>query len=172
MSKYVLTSNMTLSELSKKSGVPYSTIQEYFSSKKDISKCSMGTFRKIANTLGMTMDSLYFALLERAGNKSDDKYAKVKIPEKFRGSFWDRDFDNLDVDYEKDFIIARLFVHAGFSGAKYVEDTFDKEDIVHAIKTRRDLNPVVANFLQKTYSLKKEDMAYYTVVHDTGNDWR
>lgn len=171
MSKYVLGTNMTLSELAKTAGVPYSTVQEYFSAKKDISKCSLGTFLKIATALNISMDALYSALSGKE-KKKVQKYQGIKIPEEFRGSFWDRNFEELDLDKETDFIIARLFTHAGFYGAEFVETTFEREDIIHAIKTRRDFNKIVANYLQKRYKLDRSEMAYYTLVHDIGNDWR
>lgn len=171
MSKYVLETKMTLSELSKKSGVPYSTIQEYFSEGKDINKCAVGTMRKIASALGMTMDFLY-SELTRSEKEENRKYSGVKLPKRFAGSFWDRNIDSLDLDKEKDFVIARLFTHAGFKGISYVEKTFSKEDIIHAIRTRRDLNPIVANFVKNRYGVKECDMNYYTLVHNDGHDWR
>lgn len=172
MSKYILNTGLTLSELSRKSGVPYSTVQEYLSAKKDLGKCSVGTLHSMASALGVTMDYLYTALTKEKSTAKEKKYAGIRLPSEFKGAFWDRDFENLDLDEEKDFIIIRLFMHEGFRGMKYAEDTFSREEILHAIKTRRDLNPVVANFLQKRYNLKRCDMNYYTAVQDAGQDWR
>lgn len=172
MRKFVFKEEMNLSQISRRSGVPYTTVREYLSAKKDIGKCSAGTLRAIASALGMTMDCLYEMLTPEKEEKKEQKYQGIRIPNSFKDAFWDRDFEHLDLDQETDFIIARLITHDGLIGLKYVEDTFSKEDILHAVKTRRDLNPIVANFLQNRYGLQRCDMNYYIAVNDVGQDWR
>lgn len=132
----------------------------------------MGTFKKIAHSLDMTMDLLYEALNKSNLGNDQVKYANIKIPVKFKGSFWDRTFDELDLDKEKDFIIIRLFMHGGFEGISFVENTFDEKDIIHALKTRSGFKSDCCKLFSKKYKLNRTDMAYYTIVHDAGNDWR
>lgn len=84
-----------------------------------------------------------------------------QIPEEFRHCFWDTDFDKLDLQANKNFIISRLYTHGGISGILWVHDTFTDNEVIDAARKRRDLNPIVANYLREKYSLDKEDMMYY-----------
>ena len=90
-----------------------------------------------------------------------------KLPEKLRPYFWDTDFDVLDKEKNKLFIISRLYTKGTLVGLKWVEDNYSDRDIIEAAKKRRDLNVIVANYLRKKYDLKKEDMAYY----NTPTEW-
>lgn len=171
MSKKVLNSNMTISDIAKKSGIPYSTVRDYVSGKRNIKKCNVETFLKLAQTMNVSMDELYKMWIEEKKEPKPTRSGKG-LPEKFRGDFWDTTFEDLDTEYNKDFIIVRLFMHGGTPGVMFVNDTYSLEDIRHAIKTRRDLNPIVANYLSTTYDVQREEMIYYQFVHDTGNDWR
>ena len=50
--------NMTVSALSKKSGVPYSTLSDLVSEKTDIRKCSFDTICRIAKALSVSVNDL------------------------------------------------------------------------------------------------------------------
>ena len=50
--------NMTKYRLSKDSGVPQATINDICSGKADLEKCSAGTLYKIANVLGISIESI------------------------------------------------------------------------------------------------------------------
>ncbi len=84
-----------------------------------------------------------------------------KIPEEFRVCFWDSDFEHLDIEKNKLFIISRLYVKGGWPGIKWVHQIYTDEEIAEAARRRRALNPIVANYLRKKYGLRKEEMAYY-----------
>lgn len=165
----VLNSGMTIKELSEKSGVPENLISGLLHDKEKAKKCDVETFLKLAKVLKISMDELYKLLTMR---KIEGPTRSGKgLPEKFRGDFWDTNFEELDTEYNKDFIIIRLFMHGGTPGYLYVNETYSKREIQHAIRTRRDLNPIVADFLSKTYDVPREEMIYYQFVHDVGNDW-
>ena len=51
--------NMTIYALSKKSGVAYSTLNYIVNGKTPYEKCSISTFKKIADALEMSMNELY-----------------------------------------------------------------------------------------------------------------
>lgn len=85
----------------------------------------------------------------------------AQLPERFRPCFWDTDFDGLDVRENRAFIIARLYTKGGFEGMLAVAELYSDEDVICAARTRRDLDPIVANYLRKRYGIKKEDMNYY-----------
>ena len=91
-----------------------------------------------------------------------------RIPEKFRVVFWDTDFEQLDIEKNKEFIISRMYCKGGISGIMWVERTYSYHDIKQAAVNRRDLNPIVANHLKNKFGLRKSDMKYYTM----SKDWR
>lgn len=78
--------------------------------------------------------------------------------------FWDTDFEKLDIQKNKEYIISRLYCYGDLKAIKWVKDTYSKEDIKETAKHRRDLKPIVANYLRQQFNLKKEEMAYYRVV--------
>lgn len=83
------------------------------------------------------------------------------LPERFRPVFWDTDFDNLDKKKNAAYIISRLYNKGGFPGIFWVHVNYTDEEIIHAAKTRRDFDPIVANYLREKYHLQKEEMNYY-----------
>lgn len=90
------------------------------------------------------------------------------LPEKFRSIFWDTNFDELDTEKNKLFIISRMYCKGGLSGMYWVEHHFSENDIIEAAKKRRDLDPIVANHLKNKFGLDKSEMKYYTMSFD----WR
>ena len=96
-----------------------------------------------------------------------------KVPEKFRPCFWDTDFDALDIEQNRNFIITRLYVKGGISGIDWVHRQYSDCEIMDAAKKRRALNPIVANYLRKKYHLEKEEMAYYRMEMSGGREsWK
>jgi len=55
---------MSKYQLSKLSGVPYSTVSDLCSGKVSLAKCSAGTVYKLAKKLGVSMDSLLLDAME------------------------------------------------------------------------------------------------------------
>lgn len=94
----------------------------------------------------------------------------AQLPEKFRSCFWDTDFEHLDIVENRAFIISRLYTKGGFPGIFWVDETYSSQDIIYAAKTRRDLDPIVANYLRKKYNLKKDEMNFYCMQN--GVAWR
>ncbi len=93
--------------------------------------------------------------------------SEKKMPEKFRELFWDADFDGLDLEGNKYYIIARLYTKGDFDAIAWVHHTYTDEDVKETARKRRALDPIVANYLRQKYGLKKEEMAYYRLV-ETG----
>ena len=56
--------DFSISDLSVLSGVPYSTVHDLVSGKKDIRNCSMNVGYKIAKVLDVSMEQLYFESIE------------------------------------------------------------------------------------------------------------
>ena len=99
-----------------------------------------------------------------------DANIMLKIPKKFEPCFWDTEFEKLDTEENKYYIISRLYNKGGISGITWVEDNYSIEDITEATKLRRDFHPIVANYLKKKCGLKKEQMNYYRM--SPGIAWR
>ena len=57
--------NITKYRLAKKSGVPYSTINDICSGKAQLEKCSAETIYRIAKVLGVSMESLIEPCFEK-----------------------------------------------------------------------------------------------------------
>lgn len=90
------------------------------------------------------------------------------LPEKFRSVFWDTNFEELDAEKNKLFIISRMYCKGGLEGMYWVEHHYSESEIIDAAKNRRDLNPIVANHLRNKFKLEKSQMKYYTMSFD----WR
>lgn len=56
---YLKIKKMTVTELSRKSEIPYSTLHELINGVTDYKKCSVETFKKVAEALDLTMDELF-----------------------------------------------------------------------------------------------------------------
>ena len=94
--------------------------------------------------------------------------SKNPLPIKFKPVFWDTNFEELDTEENKLFIISRMYCRGGLEGMFWVEQHYPEEDIIEAAKSRRDLDPIVANHLRKKFGLEKSQMKYYTLSFD----WR
>lgn len=84
-----------------------------------------------------------------------------KLPEKFKPFFWDTVFEKLDMKENSAYIISRLYNKGGFPGIFWVDNNFTDDEIINAIKTRRDFDPIVANYLRYKYGIEKNEMNYY-----------
>lgn len=86
-----------------------------------------------------------------------------KLPEKLRPFFWDTDFNSIDPENNKEYIIARLLTKGDTAAFLWTHRYYSEADFEAAARERRDLNPIVANYLRLKTGLRKEDMAYYRV---------
>lgn len=85
--QYLEDTNKSIAELSKESGLPYSTISELVNGKKAIMNCSVETVYQLASSLSLTVDDLL--KMERVDNYKD-KYSLTEKEELFLAKkFWD-----------------------------------------------------------------------------------
>lgn len=94
----------------------------------------------------------------------------AQLPEKFRSVFWDTNLEDLDLEKNKAFIISRLYNKGGFDGMVFVHKNYSDEDVIETAKSRRDLHPIVANYLKTIYALEEDEMAYYRVRNARGTE--
>ena len=76
-----------------------------------------------------------------------------------RGIFWDTDVEQLDLEKNKPFIIARMLEKGGMRGMIWVEAVYPTEDIVNVLRHRRDLSPIVRNYYLSRYHIPQEAVA-------------
>lgn len=95
------------------------------------------------------------------------------MPEEFKKYFWDTQFDKLDLNKNKRYIISRLYCYGNLKAIKWLNKTYSKEDIKEVAMKSRNLKPLVANYLRQQFNLKKEEMAYYRTVQGMNYEyWR
>ena len=95
------------------------------------------------------------------------------MPEEFKKYFWDTQFDKLDLNKNKRYIISRLYCYGNLKAIKWLNKTYSKEDIKEVVMKSRNLKPLVANYLRQQFNLKKEEMAYYRTVQGMNYEyWR
>jgi len=92
----------------------------------------------------------------------------TKIPDYLRNYFWDCKVEELDLEKNSDYIISRLYNYGGVKGRTWVRMHYVDKTIIKSACCRRDLDPIVANYLRKEFKINKADMAYYK----ESNDWR
>lgn len=58
LKRVIKESGYTMYSLSKKTDIPYSTLNDFCNGKKDLSKCASSTLYKLASALGLTMEEM------------------------------------------------------------------------------------------------------------------
>lgn len=77
INEYLFNLNMSQYTLSKKSGVPYSTISDLCSAKTNIKKCNVETAYKIAQALGCTIEDLF---VYKEDPEDEAKFDETQLP--------------------------------------------------------------------------------------------
>ena len=83
------------------------------------------------------------------------------MPENFKCYFWDTEFEKLDIQKNKRYIISRLYCYGDLKALRWIRENYSDEDIEDVARNSRNLKPLVANYLRQQFNLKKEEMAYY-----------
>ncbi len=83
------------------------------------------------------------------------------MPIEFKKYFWDVEFEKLDLEKNKRYIISRLYCYGDLKAIRWIKQTYLKADIEEVAKKSRNLTPLVANYLKQQFHLKKEQMMYY-----------
>lgn len=95
------------------------------------------------------------------------------MPIELKKYFWDTEFEKLNVEKNKKYIISRLYCYGDLKAIKWVKENYTSDDIKEVAKNSRDLKPIVANYLRQQFNLKKEEMVYYRTVENIKYEfWR
>lgn len=95
------------------------------------------------------------------------------MPNELKKYFWDTEFEKLDINKNKSYIISRLYCYGDIKEINWLKSIYSNEEIKEVAKHSRNLKPVVANYLRQQFNLKKEEMAYYKVIEAMNYEyWR
>lgn len=79
--------------------------------------------------------------------------------EEMKACFWDTDIDALDIDKNGPYIISRLLNAGGMAGYCWTVDLYPERDIAQAVIHRRDMHPIVRNFMAQRCHIPREQLA-------------
>ena len=95
------------------------------------------------------------------------------MPIELKKYFWDANFEELDKEKNKRYIISRLYCYGNLRVIKWIRDNYTNKDIEDVARNSRNLKPLVANYLMQQFNLRKEEMAYYRWVNSMNYEyWR
>lgn len=83
----------------------------------------------------------------------------MKLPKSFKQYFWDVDFEKVDLDKFRPFILKRLLDRGNTEAIIWVRQHYTKEDIIQLLLTTRDLSAQTANFWADFLRLDKRKVA-------------
>lgn len=86
---------------------------------------------------------------------------KVIVPNISKLPFWDVDFDAIDFDKDKTFVIAKVMNYGGLSDFKGAIAYYGEEVIKKEIVKATDLSKESLHFMCFYFDLKKEDFVCY-----------
>lgn len=69
--------------------------------------------------------------------------------------FWDTDIEQLDMDVNHRYIIARLLNMGGMRGYFWVRDHYSAAAIADTLTHRRDIRPIQQNFMAEQYGVPR-----------------
>ena len=72
--------------------------------------------------------------------------------------FWDTDIEALDMDQNAPYIISRLLNTGGMAGYCWVKGLYSDQAIIDAVIHRRNLRPIVRNFMAQQYHIPRESL--------------
>ena len=88
----------------------------------------------------------------------EQKKAFERMLSEMKPLFWDTDIDSLDMERNAPFIISRLLNMGGMRGYIWVVDLFTERQIVDAVMHRRDMRPVVRNFMARRFNVPLDQL--------------
>ncbi len=87
--------------------------------------------------------------------------AKRFMPEQFRPLFWDVDWDTLDIERNRDFIIERVLNMGDQLSVCWLCKEYSQIHILQVVKTSRRLSKKTARCWQNYFGLCEEEMACF-----------
>ena len=134
LKEYLKERNISIYSLAKSSGVPYSTLNDICNGKVVIENCKAGIIKKLADSLGITMDALY-ELAEpekRIVHVAEyNKDAEIKVRNKRYKAAFEYNGEQIELDVckvsENNTVYVDNFTEWSVEG--YMEDRFLEEKL-------------------------------------------
>ena len=82
----------------------------------------------------------------------------MSVPQGFKPYFWDTQLDSLDLDTNRQYIIARLLKWGDRDAWKWLTSTYNQSDIIDVVKSNRELSSKDANFYANIYHIPQEEL--------------
>ncbi|OGM33749.1 hypothetical protein A3D00_04100 [Candidatus Woesebacteria bacterium RIFCSPHIGHO2_02_FULL_38_9] len=82
----------------------------------------------------------------------------TKLPESFRGYFWDVDFDSLDKNKHSFLVIKRVLDRGKTQDIRWLLDNYSKTKIKKVILTTKDLSRATGIFWANIFNLDYKDL--------------
>ena len=81
-----------------------------------------------------------------------------KLPESFRGYFWDVDFDSLTLHKAPLFILKRVLDHGDTKAIRWILHHYQTEDIKNLLVKTRDMSRKTATFWANFFGIKYKNI--------------
>ena len=82
----------------------------------------------------------------------------MKLPSYLKKYFWDTDFEQLDPDKNRSYILSRVFEYGDTKAVKWALQYFPQEDIKKTLRESRALSPKSGNFWALFFGLDKTNL--------------
>ena len=80
---YLKENKISIYSLSKKSGIPYSTLNDFCNGKVEINNCKVELIVSLGKALGLCLDNIYEICTNKDNRiKIEDTYAQIKVKNK------------------------------------------------------------------------------------------
>ena len=100
-------------------------------------------------------------------NTEENNYMPIEL----KKYFWNTNFEKLNKEKNKRYIISRLYCYGNLRVIKWIRDNYTNKDIEDVARNSRNLKPLVANYLMQQFNLHKEEMAYYRWVNSMNYEY-
>jgi len=84
------------------------------------------------------------------------------LPKEFYKFFWDTDASTIDPGHNKMYVISRLLDIGNIQALRWLIGTYNTDDIIKTIKSKRDLSSRSATFWAKFFHINREDVVCLT----------
>lgn len=97
-------------------------------------------------------------LLSGMAHSSHETEAFRELPPQAETLFWDVDLTQLDPHKHAQFVIVRLLTLGRPEHIRWVLQQYSRQEMIHAIRTSRTLDPKTANFWALYFDIPREQI--------------
>lgn len=83
------------------------------------------------------------------------------IPKEFKKYFWSVDFDSLDINRSKEYIVFQLLEFGDEKAVRWLFETYKKNEIINVLKRKRGFSRKGANFWRLILGIPKDEMVCF-----------